>query len=245
MSADTLLGETLHLERRGAPAIAGGISLAFHAALFLVAFVGWNRQAEPPALAAAEGEVALSIAPPPPPRAKPDTKLADEPLRPAPARPVVRAEAVERVRPADAPPPTDAPPAPPQITRAPPPKRAATRSGLGTIPRTARRSAGGVRTPTLPGDARPVYPSACRGGRHRPGGCEGAGRYAIEVDATGRVLSAKTAESAGCARLDEAAVRFLLRRAHFRPAAIDGVPVPWEGKIVIRFNITERGAGRE
>ena len=95
--------------------------------------------------------------------------------------------------------------------------------------------------PTRLGDARPHYPSACKEGRHRAGGCEGAGRYAIEVDAAGRVLSAKTERSAGCRHLDEAAVRFLLRRARFDAATIDGVPVPWEGLIVIRFDLKERG----
>jgi TonB family protein len=249
VSASGVLGESLHLERRGAPALAGGISLALHAALLLVAFAGWSRRGEPPALAAAESEVFLSIARPAPPRPEPDTERADESVRAEPPRPLAHAETVERVeqiRHDDAPPPADAPLAPARITRAAPPERpAAVRSGAGTIPRAARSSAGGVRAPALLGDARPHYPSACRGERHRPGGCEGAGRYAIEVDAGGRVLSAKAAESAGCRGLNEAALRFLLRRARFRPAAVDGVPVPWEGRIVIRFDITERGAGRE
>jgi TonB family protein len=71
------------------------------------------------------------------------------------------------------------------------------------------------------------------------------GRYAIEVNSTGRVLAANIIESAGCRRLDAAAVRFLLRRARYEAATMDGIPVPWEGPISVRFNLTKRGAGRE
>jgi TonB family protein len=116
------------------------------------------------------------------------------------------------------------------------------RPDVEAVPRAAYESAGGIRAPVRLGDARPHYPPSCQGARHRTDGCEGAGRYAIEVDAAGRVVSAKTERSAGCRHLDAAAVRFLLRRARFGAATMDGVPALWEGLMVIRFDLKERGA---
>ncbi|MHC5055836.1 MAG: TonB family protein [Planctomycetota bacterium] len=238
MSSPTVLGGPLPLERRGTPAIAGAVSLALHGALFLVAFSGWGgRRVRPPVLAAAESELALSIARPAPPRAQAD-KTPEE-VAEAP-RPVARTEALRRIA-APRPEATDAPPPPRRISRARAPAAVAPLR-VEDVPRASYESAGGIRAPVRLGDARPHYPPACQGARHRTGGCEGAGRYAIDVDVTGRVLSAKTERSAGCRHLDAAAVRFLLRRARFEAATVDGVPVPWEGLMVIRFDLEERGA---
>ncbi len=243
MSSFVILGQPLPLERRGVPAMAAGVSVALHGALFFIALAGWEgRLSERPVLAAAKNELALSIARPSPPRAKPAREPEDSPVE-AP-RPVPRTESLERV---DSPRPEveAVPPPPARIERTTAPVADVARPEVEILSRAAFESPGGIRAPMRLGDARPRYPPACQGERHRRGGCEGTGRYVIEVDATGRVLSAMTAESAGCARLDAEAVRFFLREARFEPATMDGVPIPWEGRIVIRFDLKERGAGRE
>ena len=105
----------------------------------------------------------------------------------------------------------------------------------------------GLRTLRLvPGTGRPRYPSGCRSGEHRRGGCEGRGEYYLEVDERGRVVTARTVRSAGCRHLDESTVLFMLHRARFVPAEIDGRPVPWSGSrcVVFRLEDVATGASR-
>lgn len=242
MSARPSTGAPLPFERRGAPATAAGISVAFHAALLFLALPDLtDGPAETPVLAAAKSDLALSIVRSAPSRTRP----ADEPDEPDEApRPAPRTQALRRILAARAASP-DAPPAPSRIAKAAGEPIAADRPEVEVLARAAYDSPGGIRAPRRLGDAKPRYPSACQGDSHRPGGCEGVGRYEVEVDADGRAVSARTAESAGCPDLDSAAALFFLHRARFEPATMDGLPVPWKGLVAVRFDLKERGAGRD
>jgi TonB family protein len=92
----------------------------------------------------------------------------------------------------------------------------------------------------LDGAGTPRYPNECTAGRHKRGGCEGRGEYALEVDARGRVVSVRTVVSAGCSYLDRSALLFFRYRARFEVVEKDGKPVGWSGTRKVDFSFMDK-----
>ncbi len=225
MSDPARAGTPVVCERNAVPALAVGFSLILHGVILATGPPSTVR----PRLIAARNVLAVSIerTERPPERIRETRESAP---RPNAAAEIARAAAPEPEAPSR--------PEPPRLERA--------EEGAPPSPSKPRRvsrfssaeSPGGVRAARLiSGDARPHYPEACRAGAHRPGGCEGRGAYEVEIDEAGRVLSVATAESAGCPQLDASASLFFLRRAGFAPAEIDGLPVPWKGRVPVEYEL--------
>lgn len=221
--------------------VAVGGSLALHAAIVVGAFslASTQPQRTPPRPL----EVML-IRPPEPPR--------PEPVRQAPPpEPVVRPRPPERPppppravvpRPAPAPAPLPAPapaPAPPAVTESPtaltaPPQAPVAAAQATPVAPAPSAPAAPVREPapappqrTAPradaswsGNTPPPYPAMAR-----RMGDQGEVRLDIHVGADGSVLEVRLRQSSGSQLLDRTAIE-TVKKWRFRPATVDGRPVP-------------------
>jgi len=240
MDPGRIWGAPLRFERRIVPLAAVGISATAH--LVLLPLVLSDRLPAPrPVVAARSGEIALVVEPA-------GRRAPPESSPPRVGRPSLppRARSFEELTPFAGP---EAGPTPMKELALPrAPEAEALLEHVPTVARAEPRekpradAPEGVRAPRLAmGELRPRYPPGCRSGLHRPGGCEGRGAYEVEVDESGRAVSARVRESAGCAELDRSAIEFLLG-ARFEPASAGSDPVPWRGVFFVRFRLDEENS---
>ncbi len=110
--------------------------------------------------------------------------------------------------------------------KSPPPQKSTPAGGAVTV------EAIGVEPSTLPSPVHnppPLYPP-----RARAEDLEGRVVLSLRIETDGHVGSIKVASSSGHTILDAAAVR-AVRSWRFAPARLDGQPVPWSGKLPVRF----------
>lgn len=192
----------------------------------------------------------LPMPPTPPP---PAPMLAEAPPAPAPAPdlplvevPVPDVAAIPQTPPRPESPPTGEPealPVPPPEPPAPPPRLARPPSPEPARPgaQAAARSASGVGRATgavvAPGldpsyrNTAPAYPEAAR-----LRGDQGAVGMELSINAQGRVVSVVVARSSGSPALDQAARR-AVAEWRFRPATVDGQPVPGAIRTTVHFRL--------
>ena len=92
----------------------------------------------------------------------------------------------------------------------------------------------GVTVPAaVTGIAKPRYPSSCR-----RNGCQGRCVFEFTVLPDGACTDIRLIESAGCAKLDDAA-RDALLKARFSPAKRMGIPVSSRKKLAFRFSLED------
>lgn len=219
--------------------LATAISLLLHAALFaaltaLTPHLERESKGQPDRDTMTVRVAPLLVPTPPAPEPEPP---APEPSPPEPKppepTPTVIPPAPEPSITTTAPAPMQMPPVTPQNTRM--------ESARDTAPRPTRKAA-----PAAPGRgeptgtrnfssavctfrASPEFPAAARAERKR-----GTVVIVVQLDATGRVQSARVATSSGDARLDAAALS-AAQRSRFRPATRDGAPVASEVRIPYTF----------
>lgn len=239
-------GRPLRFERRLVPAVAALWSLALHS-IFL--FPGWPSfgpaKRVAPKLRARRAAFALMIQGSSDPRAAEEEAKANVP-GPAP-RPVppdeaeIERESIAGPRPARIRPP-EADLARAEYDRTPLPETWTTeRVTVADVARAAPAgstwtSEGGVRAArVLRGPGVPRYPPVCR-----REDIEGTGEYLLAIDETGRVTGVKILRSAGHPALDKAARLFLIYRARYEPATLDGVPIPFALRQGVAFELEYR-----
>ena len=231
--------------------LAGGVSLAVHAALLVGTCGGWfaggaaaaareevdvavqlevgsvdlsvAEEEDASAPAAAQPVAAPSAPVPPPPAAVPEPPPLTAP--PEPDAVVVRADDAVRptaLRPPEPEPPEPEPPEPEPAARPPAPAPA---PPAVAAPVQARVDA----PPTPRKSIKPKYPE---GARRR--GEQGDVVLELAVDARGGVADVKVVGGCGFAELEHAAVS-AARRARFRPARRGGASVPSSARLTLTF----------
>ena len=192
---------------------------------------------QPPAPPAPPAAPTLAEAPPAP-AAAPDLPPLEVPEPDIAALPPVPEAAPSSVTEIPAPPPPPPPPHPAAPRAEPRPPAQATRQGEGQAVRSAPgigRATGAVVPPGLDSsfrNAAPAYPEASR-----LRGEQGAVGLELSIDAQGRVVSAVVARSSGSPALD-AAARSAVLAWRFRPARVDGQPVPGAIRTTVHFRLS-------
>ena len=232
--------------------LAGGVSLAVHAALLVGTCGGWlagdaaaareevdvavqlevgsvdlsvAEEEDASAPAAAQPVAAPSAPEPPPPVAVPEPPPLTAP--PEPDAVVVRAD--DAVRPTALRPPEPEPPEPSPAARPPAPAPAPAAPPAVAAPVQAR-----VDAPPAPRKSiKPKYPE---GARRR--GEQGDVVLELAVDARGGVADVKVVGGCGFAELEHAAVS-AARRARFRPARRGGASVPSSARLTLTFRLRD------
>lgn len=234
--------------------LAGGVSLAVHAALLVGTCGGWLAEGAAAAredvdeavelelgsvdLSVAEEEdasapaaaqpVAAPSAPEPPP---PGTVPEPPPLTAPPEPDAVAVRADDAVRPTALRPPEPEPPEQPLAERPKPPVPAPAPPAPPAVAAPVQARVDAPPTPWKP--IKPRYPE---GARRR--GEQGDVVLELAVDARGGVADVKVVGGCGFAELERAAVS-AARRARFRPARRGGATVPSSARLTLTFRLRE------
>lgn len=237
--------------------LAGGVSLAVHAALLVGTCGGWLAEGAAAAredvdeavelelgsvdLSVAEEEdasapaaaqpVAAPSAPEPPP---PGTVPEPPPLTAPPEPDAVAVRADDAVRPTALRPPEPEPPEQPLAERPKPPVPAPAPAAPPAPPAVAAPVQARVDAP--PNPRKPIKPRYPEGARRR--GEQGDVVLELAVDARGGVADVKVVGGCGFAELERAAVS-AARRARFRPARRGGATVPSSARLTLTFRLRE------
>lgn len=238
MSVPVDWGGPLRFERRTVPAVALAVSLTLHLLLMFLGILhtGRSRLIEP-RLRARRAEFALMVQGPNQDRSdeKDGKETNAEGPRPAPPPRRIERESIVGPRRAEIDPPeanlarTEHEIQPPRLKHV-----SVTAVTAARAPGQAgARFEGGVRAARLlHGLGKPRYPAVCS-----RQGIEGEGEYALAIDETGRVSGVEVLRSAGHPELDKAAKLFFIYKAKFEPATLDGVPIPFDLRQKVAFEL--------